>query len=149
MIPMTEERRRHMQETQDKVEAFLEQVKEILKDDENWNINDEPWVGKVNKTLRYMTEKNLEKKDIKPIIEELKLENYSATKLDTNSNFKGEYIWEFGITKTVVDDAEDLYIKLKIRNLGDDCLLVMSFHPEEPNRPEKKLQFPYKTQKQE
>lgn len=136
-----------MQETSDKVEAFLEQVKEILKDDENWNINDEPWVGKVNKTLRYMTEKNLRKKDIKPIIEGLTLENYCATKPDINTNFKGELIWEFGVTKTMVDEAEDLYIKMKIRNFGDDCLLVMSFHPEEPDKPEKKLQFPYKKQK--
>lgn len=133
-----------MQETQDKVEAFLKQVKEILKDDENWNINDEPWVGKVNKTLRYMTEKNLKKKDIKPIIKELTLENYSSTKPDKNMKFKNEYIWEFGITKMLVDDIDDLYIKLKIRKFDDDYLLVMSFHPEEPGRPEKKLQFPYR-----
>lgn len=133
-----------MKETPDKVEAFLEQVREILKNDENWTINDKPWEGKVNKTLRYMAEKNLKGKDIKPIIEELTLENYCATKLDTNTNFKGEWIWEFGITKMVVDDIEDLYIKLKIRKLGDDCLLVMSFHPEEPDRPEKRLHFPYK-----
>ena len=136
-----------MQETPDKVELFLEQVKEILKNDENWDINDTPWVGKVNKTLRYMTEKNLKKKDFKPIIEELTLENYCATKHDTNKNFKDDWIWEFGITKTVVDDAEDLYIKMKIRKFEDDYLLVMSFHPEEPNKPEKKLQFPYRKQK--
>lgn len=133
-----------MQETSDKVEMFLEQVKEILKDDENWTINDEPWVGKVNKTLRYMTEKNLKKKDIKLIIEELTIDNYCATKPDTNTNFKGEWVWEFGVTKTIVDEAEDLYIKLKIRKFDDDYLLVMSFHPEEPDRPEKKLEFPYK-----
>lgn len=136
-----------MVETQDKVEAFLEQVKEILKDDENWNINAEPWVGKVNKTLRYMTEKNLKKKDIKPIIEELALENYCDTKPDINVNFKGEYIWEFGIAKTLVDERENLYIKLKIRKFDDDILLVMSFHPEEPDKPEKKLQFPYKNKR--
>lgn len=136
-----------MQETPDKVERFLEMVKEILKNDANWCINNEPWVGKVNKTLCYMTEKNLKKTDIKPIIEELTIENYCATKLDTNTNFKGEYIWEFGITKMLVDDVEDLYIKLKIRKFDDAYLLVMSFHPEEPDRPEKKLQFPYKIQK--
>lgn len=137
-----------MQETPDKVEEFLEQVREILKDEDKWTINDEPWAArKVNKTLRYMTEKNLKAKDIKPIIEALTLENYCATKPDTNMNFKGEWIWEFGITKMLVDDVEDLYIKLKIRKFGDDCLLVMSFHPEEPDRPEKKLQFPYKKQK--
>ena len=94
-----------------------------------------------------MTEKNLKKQDVKPIIEELTLENYCATKLDTNANFKGEKIWEFGITKTLVDETEDLYIKLKIRKFDDDYLLVMSFHPEEPDKPDKKLQFPYKKQK--
>lgn len=87
-----------MVETPDKVEAFLEQVKDRLKNDSDWDINDEPWVGKVNKTLRYMTETGVKKKDI----------------------------------------------KLKIRKLEDDYLLVMSFHPEEPDGPEKKLQFPYK-----
>lgn len=136
-----------MQETPDKVEVFLEQVKSILKNDDDWTINDEPWAGKVNKTLRYMTEKNLKKEHIKPIIEELTLENYCATKPETNSNFAGEWIWEFGITKALVDDTDDLYIKLKIRNIGDDCLLVMSFHPEEPDKPEKKLQFPYRNKR--
>lgn len=136
-----------MQETPEKVEVFLEQVKKILSDDANWTINDGAWFGKVNKTFRYMTEKNLKKQDVKPIIEELTLENYCATKLDTNANFKGEKIWEFGITKTLVDETEDLYIKLKIRKFDDDYLLVMSFHPEEPDKPDKKLQFPYKKQK--
>lgn len=133
-----------MQETPEKVEQFLEKVKTVLLDENNWTINDSEWIGKANKTLRFMSEKNLKKIDIKPIIEELTLENYCATKPEVNPNFKGEQIWEFGITKNIVDEEEDLYIKLKIRNFGEDCLLVMSFHPEEPDTPEKKLQFPYK-----
>ena len=77
-----------MQETPEKVEQFLEQVKKVLPNENNWTINDSEWTGKVNKTLRFMTEKNLKKKDIKPIIEELTLENYCATKPEANPNFK-------------------------------------------------------------
>ena len=88
--------------------------------------------------------KKRKKKDIQPIIEELSVENYCATEPDVNPNYSGEHVWIFGITKELVDEVEDLYIKLKIRNLGDECLLVMSFHPEEPDKPEKRLQFPYK-----
>lgn len=132
-----------MVETAEKVEEFLSKVKEILNDETRWCINEAPWSNKVNKTRKYMTETGVTANDIRDIIKELTVENYSATKPDENINFPGEQVWEFGINKIMVDVSEDFYVKLKIRDLGDECLLIMSFHPEAPNRPEKKLQFPY------
>lgn len=132
-----------MVETPEKVEAFLLKTREILEDESRWRINDDPWSNKVNKTRRYMTETGVTANDIRDVIKELTVENYSATKPDGNINFPGEQVWEFGISKVMVDASEDFYVKLKIRDMGDECLLIMSFHPETPNKPEKKLQFPY------
>ena len=44
----------------------------------------------------------------------------------------------------MIDCMEDLYIKLKIRKIDDEILLIMSFHPEQPGIEEDKLNFPYK-----
>jgi hypothetical protein len=77
----------------------------------------------------------------------LEVKNFSSTKKDRNENFPNEYFWEFGITTNVVDQDEDLYIKLKIREIEDEYLLIMSFHPEMPTCPENKLTFPYRKNK--
>lgn len=49
----------------------------------------------------------------------------------------------FGITKVIIDSEEKLYIKLKLRKLEDELLLVMSFHPEMPFDLKDELTFPY------
>lgn len=131
----------------DDVKQFLMQVQGILDDDtkERCRINNSEWAGnRVNKTRLYMAETGLKLCDIKEVIKELGVENYSSTKDDRNPNFPNECVWEFGITKNLVDAEEDFYVKLKIRQLDDTILLIMSFHPEKPTRPEDKLPFPYR-----
>lgn len=133
------------QKTKDEVNRFLEDVKAIILKGANVQINNKPWKGnRVNKTLTYMAETGISFEDIKNVIYELKLSNYSYTADETNSNFKDEQVWIFGITKNMVDKEQDLYIKLKIRVFEDKLLLIMSFHPEEPRIYDKKLKFPYK-----
>lgn len=50
------------------------------------------------------------------------MQNYSYTQEDRNSNFAGEKFWFFGITETMVDCQENLYIKLKVRELNGNKL---------------------------
>lgn len=130
--------------TPEEVESFLKGVQELVCDDERTTINSAPWAGgRVNKTRQYMTETGIDKEIVVSVIKELKVSNYCATKPDYNPNFPNEYVWEFGITKNLVDRDEDLYIKLKVRKIDEEYLLIMSFHPEQPARPEDKLMFPY------
>ena len=96
------------------VEEWLREIHSICLNEENVTVNNRPWRGKVNKTLAYMTENNLRKDDLIPIILKLGVQNYSYTQEDRNSNFAGEKFWFFGITETMVDCQENLYIKLKI-----------------------------------
>lgn len=133
-----------MVESVEAVQAFLDETIEIIETNGRCKVNDEKWVRKANKTQIYMAETGIRIRDIKNIIKELTIENYSATKDDANPNFPKERVWEFGITKSVVDKEEKLYIKLKIRRLKEKSLLIMSFHPEKPPNPEDRLQFPYK-----
>lgn len=130
--------------TPEEVEDFLKEAKELALHEELTQVNSAPWAdGKVNKTRQYMAETGINKKVILSVVRQLEIVNYSSTKQDRNPTFPGEYVWEFGITKNLIDQEEDLYIKLKIRKLNDKCLLIMSFHPEQPRRPEDKLTFPY------
>lgn len=134
----------------EEVQQFLNEVHTILDSvlEDRCSINDYEWAGKrVNKTRRYMAESGVKISDIKEVIKELRIENYSSTKDDRNDKFPNEQVWEFGITKNLVDTEEDFYIKLKIRKFEENFLLIMSFHPEEPTKPEDKLQFPYKDYK--
>lgn len=129
----------------EEVQDFLNQAKELAKSSETAIINSQIWAeGKVNKTRRYMAETGINDHDIRSVIQELSIENYCATKDDRNPNFPKEEVWEFGITKNLVDQDENLYIKLKIRVWEERYLLIMSFHPEEPIKSEHKLSFPYK-----
>lgn len=133
------------QKTKDEVNQFLSYAKAIISKGANVQINNKPWKGKrVNKTLAYMSETGIKLEDIKRVIYELQLLNYSYTADEKNVNFKDEQVWIFGITKNMVDKEEDLYIKLKIRKFEDEILLIMSFHPEEPGNDDEKLRFPYK-----
>lgn len=130
--------------SREEVECFLKDMKELSLDNEKVRINSGQWAdGKVNKTRLYMAETGVDKKTMLSVLQELGVQNYSSTKTDRNPNFPDEYVWEFGITKNLVDQNEDLYVKLKIRKLNDDYLLIMSFHPEKPPKPEDKLTFPY------
>lgn len=127
------------------VDLFLTTVKHKLDSGDSWQINNQEWAGgKQNKTRIYMAETGITAEDIKKVVKELSIANYSSTQDDTNIRFPNEKVWIFGITKNMVDQEEDLYIKLKLRKLNDEYLLIMSFHPEQPGRPEDKLQFPYK-----
>lgn len=129
----------------DEVNSFLDHVKSFISKRMNIIINNRPWKGnKVNKTLSYMAETGITQKDIEKIICELQPCNYSYTADDINKYFKNEQVWIFGITKTMIDKEEDLYIKLKIRVVEEEVLLIMSFHPEKPDDTNKKLEFPYK-----
>lgn len=125
------------------VQAYLEEVRRLISEG-NVLLNNRLWAeGKVNKTQQYMAETGIAKKDIEQVISELQVPNYSYTTDDQNSNFENEQFWIFGITKNLVDKEEDLYIKLKIRVIDDKRLLIMSFHPEKPDKGNKKLRFPY------
>lgn len=130
----------------EEVMAFLVEMLKLLEDEDSYEINNKPKAnGKVNKTLKYMTERNLDDADVRDIIKLLTVANYSYTDLDRDSYYPNEYFWFFGITTRVVDKVENLYIKLKIRKFADgSSLLVMSFHPEMPVNGAKKLSYPYK-----
>lgn len=133
------------QKAKEEVKSFLTDVKSIILEGTNVKINNVPWKGKkVNKTLAYMAETQITQKDIEKVIFELQLSNYSYTADDENVNFKDEQVWIFGIRKTMIDKDEDLYIKLKIRIIEEEMLLIMSFHPERPDYTNQKLEFPYK-----
>lgn len=133
------------QKTEEEVQEFLNTVKSIILKGGKTKVNDKPWKGnKVNKTLAYMAETGITQKDMEKVICELKTSNYSYTADDRNANFKNEQMWFFGITKDMIDKDEDLYIKLKIRVIGEDFLLIMSFHPETLNDMNQKLTFPYR-----
>ena len=128
----------------DDVNLFLNTARSKLDSDDDWQINDQEWAGgKINKTRTYMAETGITSQDIKQVIKELSVANYSSTQDDTNIHFPGEKVWIFGITKNLIDHDEDLYIKLKLRKIDDEYLLIMSFHPEQPTIPEDKLEFPY------
>lgn len=131
--------------TQKEVEEFLNEAHELTKSEDTSTINMQPWnPPKINKTLEYMMGKNIKANMVRETVQELELENYSATKPERNPHYSGE-IWEFGITKNMVDEDEDLYVKLKIEGEVDERFLtIMSFHPEEPPSEDKKLKFPYK-----
>lgn len=129
----------------EEVENFLTEVKELSLCDELTIINSVVWAnGRVNKTRQYMAETGIVKEDILKVIRQLDITNYSSTKEDRNVNFPDEYVWEFGISQSMIDHEENLYIKLKIREIDDKYLLIMSFHPEQPSKAEDKLMFPYR-----
>ncbi len=98
----------------------------------------------MNKTLDYMAKTGLTQKDIEQVICKLQVSNYSYTDDDVNTRFEGEQVWLFGINETIIDQDEDLYIKLKIRTINGKHLLIMSFHPETITEKNKKLEFPYR-----
>lgn len=132
------------QNEKDEVRKFLENVKNLIRKG-RVTINNKPWKGnRVNKTLAYMAETGLRQKDIEEVICELQVADYCYTTDDRNDNFKGEKVWIFGTSKDMIDQDTDLYIKLKIRRIRDDFLLIMSFHPETPGGNEQKLNFPYR-----
>lgn len=113
--------------TPEEVEDFLKEAKELALHEELTQVNSAPWAdGRVNKTRQYMAETGINKKVILSVVQQLEIVNYSSTKRDRNPTFPGEYVWEFGITKNLIDQEE-----------------IMSFHPEQPRRPEDKLTFPY------
>ena len=133
------------QKDEKEVRKFLDNVKSIILSGGNITINNAPWKGnKINKTLIYMAETRISKQDIEKVICELQVSNYSYTADDKNKRFKYEQVWMFGITKNMVDKDENLYIKLKIRVIKEEILLIMSFHPEEIDNMNQKLEFPYK-----
>lgn len=134
----------HYQKDKAEVQRFLNCVKDIIAKGMDVQLNNHPWHGRVNKTQTYMAETGINQKDMEKVICELQVSNYSYTADDYNMNFEGEQFWFFGITKNMVDKDENLYIKLKIRTIEDKILLIMSFHPEEPDEKSKKLKFPYK-----
>lgn len=128
----------------EEVITFLNQAKACLDDESLWTINNELWAnGRVNKTQAFMAEKNLHDDDVAEVIMDLQVSNYCYTADDRNTNFPNETFWFFGITRMIIDSEEKLYIKLKIRKFDDDFLLVMSFHPEQPNSSDNELTFPY------
>ncbi len=126
------------------VEEFLEQAKEIMKNEECVIINNEEWAdGRENKTRTFMTEKNLKRKDVVSVLNKLDVKNYAYTEEDRNRNFTKQEVWFFGIHEYIVDEYVDLYVKVKKLTLDEDYIKVMSFHPERPSRAEEKLTFPY------
>lgn len=132
------------QKEKGEVRGFLESVNDLIRKG-RVTINNRPWKGnRVNKTLAYMSETGLRQKDIEEIICELQVDDYSYTADDRNEYFKDEQFWIFGTTKNIIDQDTDLYIKLKIRRIGEEFLLIMSFHPERPRWDEQKLSFPYR-----
>ncbi|MBU3876587.1 type II toxin-antitoxin system MqsR family toxin [Faecalicatena sp. AGMB00832] len=91
-----------------------------------------------------MAETGITKQDICRVVQELEVCNYCYTADDRNERFPNEQVWVFGITKKLIDKEESLYIKLKIRIIKEEILLIMSFHPENPGMESFKLKFPYK-----
>ncbi len=137
-----------IQKTPWQVEEFLGQVKEILQKETCVILNDEEWDdGRENKTRTYMAEKNLKAADVIRTLQKLQVKNYAYTEEDRNKNFAGQEVWFFGINECMVDEVEELYIKMKKLTIDEDYLKVMSFHPERPSKDEKKLTFPYDEQK--
>lgn len=123
---------------------FLEKAKELSSDSCRTSINSGTWAGgRVNKTQRYMAETGITGADMRAVVQRLQVCNYSVTVDDVNPNFAGETAWIFGITERMIDRDENLYIKLKIRKFKDEILLILSFHPELPEREEDRLTFPY------
>lgn len=100
--------------------------------------------GSSDKERQNMAETGVTGEDIRNVIFQLEVKHYSSTEDDVNPHFPNEEVWKFGIRVNLVDKEEDLYIKLKIRELNGKKLLIMSFHPEIPRDETKKLQFPYK-----
>ena len=134
----------HHIKKEEEVDEYLKKVKKCLADDSSWIINCKCWSdGRVNKTQVFLAEKNLRDEDVANVIRELTVENYSYTASDRNAKFPNEFFWFLGIKKCIIDSEEKLYIKLKIRELEDDVLLVMSFHPEQPSNTGNGLKFPY------
>lgn len=131
------------QKEKDEVGEYLESVKGLIRKG-RVTINNKPWKDRANKTLAYMAETGLCQKDIEEIIYELQVADYCYTADDRNEYFKDEQVWIFGTTKDIIDQDIDLYIKLKIRRIREEFLLIMSFHPERPRWDEQKLSFPYK-----
>lgn len=126
------------------VEEFLLRMNEILKKEKNVKINNAEWAdGRVNKTRLYMAEKNIKKDDITQVLQKLQAENYSYTEADRNENFKGQDVWIFGIKEHMVDEMENIYIKLKKITIKEDYIVVVSFHPEKPPNKGDELTFPY------
>lgn len=133
------------QKSKEEVRLFLDNVKALVSKGTDIRINCIPWKGKkVNKTLAYMAETGIGQKEMEKVVCELGTSNYSYTADDKNMNYKEEQVWIFGITKNLVDKDEDLYIKLKIRKVGEEMLVIMSFHPETLGGRAQKLKFPYK-----
>ena len=91
-----------------------------------------------------MAETGIKQEDMENVICDLQVADYSYTADDRNKHFKDEQIWVFGKACVIVDEEEDIYIKLKIKIIGEEILLIMSFHPEEPKDENMKLKFPYK-----
>ena len=133
------------QKTKTEVNQFLDRVKRLITYDGKVTINNQTWAnGRVNKTLKYMTETGITMQDVCRVIKELEVCNYCYTADDRNEKYPNEQIWVFGITKILIDKEESLYIKLKIRIIKEELLLIMSFHPESPIVENLKLKFPYK-----
>lgn len=131
--------------SREEVDAFLGCVRDCLNDDSRWMINNHSWAGgRVNKTQLFMAEKNISDEDVAEVVRELEISNYCYTDDDGNSNFPNETFWFFGITKEIIDSEIKLYVKLKIRRIDEDeLLLIMSFHPEQPYEEKDILKFPY------
>lgn len=133
------------QKTKTAVNQFLDRVKRLITYDGKITINNQPWAnGRVNRTLKYMTETGITKQDICRVIKELEVCNYCYTADDRNERYPNEQVWVFGINKTMIDKEEALYIKLKVRIIKEELLLIMSFHPEDPGADGSKLKFPYR-----
>lgn len=128
------------------VEHFLKEAHQIIKSTAGCRcqLNDASWAGgRVNKTRQFMYETGYKKEDMLKVISRLTVHNYSYTAQDVNRNFPNENVWIFGTRAEIVDKDYDLYIKLKIRTIREDYLVLMSFHPEEPDDEGKRLKFPY------
>lgn len=130
----------------EEVEGFLKEVRQIIKDSagSRCRLNSAAWAGgKVNKTRKFMYETGYKKDDMLKVVAGLTVKNYSYTAPDVNPNFPNENVWVFGTRAEIVDKDYDLYIKLKIRSIQKDYLILMSFHPQEPDHAAQKLRFPY------
>ena len=114
----------------DEISKFLENIKSLIKEG-HVDFNIRPWKLKVNKTLKYMTEKNISTKDISKALLELEVDDFCYVEDDRNSFFSGEF-WFFTRDYCLVDEVESMYIKLKLFDHGDRKVLVMSFHPQQP-----------------
>lgn len=133
------------QKDKEEVQKFLNTMKILITKKDKIQMNVAPWSGnRVNKTQAYMAETGIDQDDIVKILSELQVCHYSYTADDRNKNFKNELVWIFGIRRHLIDEDVDLYIKLKIRIIDDEFLLIMSFHPEEPGCDGHRLKFPYK-----